>query len=186
LAASGAACATQYIFVTSSTSSGNLGGLEGADDRCNMHAASGSLSAPLNLTWRALLSVNGVVDAKDRFIWSGPLYDVSGSLVTNDPGTWPWVSAGSSTLHRDENGAVSAASYAWTGTTAAGVAKGAGFDCNGWTPDSVNAQGWSGETGFFPISNWIDSFADNCDSTYQGLYCVSIDDHIFVDGFEST
>lgn len=187
LAVEGPACAeTHYIFVTSSAYDGNLGGLPGADALCDVHAANGSLTAPLNRNWTALLSVAGVVDAKDRIIWSGPLYDITGLLVTNDPGTWPWNSAGSSSLGRDENGDFSAPSYVWTGTTSLGVAKGADYDCNDWTAGSSSANGWSGETGAFPDSYWIDSFGNSCGDPFFALYCVSVvvQDTIFASDFE--
>ena len=72
------------FFVTSSTASGsgNLGGLSGADQRCQ--ALAKSTSAP-NRTWRAYLSTNGAggVNARDR-IGNGPWYNVKGVLVAQN------------------------------------------------------------------------------------------------------
>ncbi len=72
------------FFVTSSTASGsgNLGGLTGADQRCQ--ALAKSTSAP-NRTWRAYLSTNGAggVNARDR-IGNGPWYNVKGVLIAQN------------------------------------------------------------------------------------------------------
>lgn len=179
-----AAPPSHRIFVTSVAYDGDLGGLSGADSLCQGHANSGSLTASLGYTWRALLSVNLVVDAKDRFVWSGPLADVTGEVVTNDPGVWPWSDDGDSTLDVDENGDPSPDAFAWSGSTIAGVSKGAGFDCAGWTNGTGAENGWAGETGYFPDSNWFDSFASGCGDAWYSVYCVS-DAKVFSDDFES-
>jgi hypothetical protein len=178
--------ASHYIFLTSVTYQGDLGGLSGADALCASHAASGSLTSQLNVTWRALLSIHGVVDAKDRVSWAGAVYDVSGDLATNDAGAWPWVQNGPSTIDVDENGDPPPDSYVWTGSDVNGTSVGPGYDCNGWTDGTSAYDGWSGETGNFDNSTWIDSFGNQCDDEWFSLYCVSeSDDLIFADGFES-
>lgn len=71
------------FFVTSSTSgTGNLGGLSGADQRCQELAKSAGLP---NRAWRAYLSTSGPggVSARDR-IGSGPWYNVKGMLVAQN------------------------------------------------------------------------------------------------------
>ena len=68
------------FFVTSSTSgTGNLGGLNGADQRCQELAKSSGLPGR---AWRAYLSTSGPggVNARDR-IGNGPWYNVKGVLV---------------------------------------------------------------------------------------------------------
>src|SRR5262245_24341653 len=89
------------IFLTSIAYDGDLGGLDGADALCQLHADNGKLTQPLGRTWKALLSIDAIVDARNRVVWRGPLYDVTGLLVTNDPGAWPWVQDGTSTLEVD-------------------------------------------------------------------------------------
>ena len=71
------------FFVTSSgTGSGNLGGLTGADQRCQQLAK--ATSAP-NRTWRAYLSTSGPggVNARDR-IGKGPWYNTKGVLIASN------------------------------------------------------------------------------------------------------
>jgi len=71
------------FFVTSSgTGSGNLGGLAGADQRCQQLAK--ATTAP-NRAWRAYLSTNGQggVNARDR-IGKGPWYNTKGVLIASN------------------------------------------------------------------------------------------------------
>jgi hypothetical protein len=71
------------FFITSSTSgTGNLGGLAGADKVCQQLAK--STSAPTR-NWRAYLSTSGQggVNARDR-IGKGPWYNVKGQLIAQN------------------------------------------------------------------------------------------------------
>ena len=68
------------FFVTSAGSgTGDLGGLSGADQRCQQLAKATGAG---NRTWRAYLSTNGPggVNARDR-IGAGPWYNVKGVLI---------------------------------------------------------------------------------------------------------
>lgn len=162
-----------FIFATLAEYGGNLGGLAGADAKCAAVAAAGSLTGPKVLTWKAVLSTKTgtQVDAKDRFVWTGPLYDIGGTIVTFDPSTWPWVGvANGSSIRKDENGGIPG-SYAATGTNADGTANAA--DCNAWTSGASTSFAITGEIGNFPSSNWVNSFTSGCDATYFELYCIS-------------
>lgn len=72
------------FFVTSSGSGhgGNLGGLAGADARCQALA---SVAGAGNKTWHAYLSTQGpnAVNARDR-IGSGPWYNAKGELIARN------------------------------------------------------------------------------------------------------
>ena len=70
------------FFVTSSTHSGNLGGLSGADAECQRLGAAAGAG---DRTWRAYLSTQGTqsvpaVNARDR-IGSGPWYNANGVMI---------------------------------------------------------------------------------------------------------
>lgn len=68
------------FFITSSGSgTGDLGGLAGADQRCQALAKAAGAG---NRTWRAYLSTSGPggVTARDR-IGAGPWYNVKGALI---------------------------------------------------------------------------------------------------------
>ena len=72
------------FFVTSAGSGhgGNLGGLEGADLRCQALA---TVAGAGDKTWRAYLSTQGAnaVNARDR-IGSGPWHNANGALIANN------------------------------------------------------------------------------------------------------
>jgi hypothetical protein len=73
------------FFVTSSTHSGNLQGLEGADNICQTLASEVGQGSK---TWRAYLSTHGTretpaVNARDR-IGSGPWYNANGVLIASN------------------------------------------------------------------------------------------------------
>lgn len=70
------------FFVTSSTHSGDLGGLQGADATCQSLAEAAGVG---DRTWKAYLSAHGTrkslaVNARDR-IGSGPWYNAKGVLI---------------------------------------------------------------------------------------------------------
>jgi hypothetical protein len=81
----GAAAQQQMSFFITSAGSGmggNLGGLAGADARCQALAA---VAGAGNLTWRAYLSTQGpnAVNARDR-IGNGPWYNANGDLIARN------------------------------------------------------------------------------------------------------
>ena len=84
LAASSVGAQEMSFFVTSAGSGegGNLGGLAGADARCQALA---SVAGAGNKTWRAYLSTQGPgsVNARDR-IGTGPWYNASGEMIAED------------------------------------------------------------------------------------------------------
>ncbi len=77
--------APMTFFVTSTTHSGNLGGLEGADSECQRLAEAAGAG---NHTWRAYLSTHGnnteaAVNARDR-IGNGPWHNAKGVKIADD------------------------------------------------------------------------------------------------------
>jgi hypothetical protein len=133
---SGTLTPTMGFFVTSTgsgASGGNLGGLPGADAKCQALAATKGFGAK---TWKAYLSVEGI-DARDR-IGTGPWYNQKGTLIA------PNLSA----LHAsdipvadavDENGAFVPASEhdILTGSKNDGTSEGS--NCNAWTSNATSA-----------------------------------------------
>jgi hypothetical protein len=84
MAGSSAVAQEMSFFVTSAGSGhgGNLGGLAGADARCQALA---SVAGAGDKTWRAYLSTQGpnTVDARDR-IGSGPWYNATGEMIAEN------------------------------------------------------------------------------------------------------
>jgi hypothetical protein len=70
------------FFVTSEDGTGNLGGLAGADAKCQRLAAAAGAG---DRTWRAYLSTQGpgAVNARDR-IGAGPWHNAKGEIIANN------------------------------------------------------------------------------------------------------
>jgi hypothetical protein len=155
------------IFVTSSTYSGNLGGVSGADDKCRQVA----INAGLVRTYKAIISTSSS-DASNRLLISGNIYVVTGAdsrtLVANS-GTDLWNTDSvnlNTTVNVDENYSVVAVTP-WTGTTASG---GAGTDlCSDWSSTSGNGDvGLTSSAG----SQWVENTFVSCGQSHP-LYCIS-------------
>jgi hypothetical protein len=99
------------LFVTSDTSTtGNLGGLTGADARCQRLAAAVGQGSK---TWHAYLSAeNPPVNAIDR-IGPGPYYNVAGTMVAADKASLH-ARAGDSAIFLTEKGGK--VNGQWTGS----------------------------------------------------------------------
>ena len=130
------------FFVSSSTSpNGNLGGLSGADSRCQSLAAAVGAGGR---TWRAYLSTS-TVDARDR-IGSGPWRNATGAVVANNVNELH-SRTGDAALFVDERG--NRINGQWTGSPApnqhdvltGSTADGrvmAGLTCSDWTSSSAS------------------------------------------------
>lgn len=166
-----------FIFVTSTAFNGNLGGLAGADTLCNNAGTSGQLTGGLDKTWKALLSMTTggtTINVKDRFVWTGPLYNVKNEKVVQDPSSWPWVATSASAdININQSGGPPGDAFAWSGSSIDGMAR-PNLDCNGWTDESQSFNGWEGQTGSFPQNKgWFDANMSSCNPQTFSLYCVS-------------
>jgi hypothetical protein len=174
------------FFVTSTTSvTGNLGGLAGADSTCQRLAAAIGQSGR---TWRAYLSVerdasnnNQVTHARDR-IGTGPWYNVNLVLVANNL-TELHSRTGDANVFVDERG--QRINGQWTGSPApvehdiltGSNADGtllAGMTCGDWTSDSPALAAQIGHSDGMgpnqntaaPLSSWNSAHANqNCANT---------------------
>jgi len=199
-AGAGGAAATTTFFVTSDTSkTGNLGGLSGADARCQALAAAAGFGAH---TFHAYLSVehdvnnaNMAVNARDR-IGTGPWYNALGVLLAQDV-TALHALSGNPDLFVDEKGHKINGQYAGsatplehdilTGSSSAGMVL-ADETCADWTSSSASLTaevGHSdglgpGATSDPPYNSWNaahvnGSCADTAPKGGAGrLYCFAI------------
>jgi hypothetical protein len=168
LAASAAAWAQQaeepkppmgFFIASTVPTTGNLGGLEGADRICQDLAAAAGAG---ERTWRAYLSTQATegaaaVNARDR-IGDGPWHNVNGDLIAAN------VYDLHGDFERDRNNLIKSTALDETGATingrgdqpnqhdiltgsdSFGRAWPAGEDrtCANWTSDSADARGWVG------------------------------------------
>ena len=163
------------VFVTSSRSNGNLGGLAGADAECNARADAAGLTGH----YKAWLS-DASASPSSRFVPSNcPYYRVDGVRVASD---WDDLTDGTlaAPISLDENGVSRARSgfasseLVWTNTDTDGTAIGTdtGATCGDWTL----GNGTSGSKGGIldeSDNDWTYSpiFTAYCNDQKR-LYCI--------------
>jgi hypothetical protein len=125
------------VFVTSTSHSGALGGVVGADALCQKAAQSKSLTG----TFRAWIS-DGATDARSRITASGPWYTVHEdhlAFFASDLEGAPKADLLTESSNRPQS---LGKDGVWTDSDAQG--KRSGKDCAGWTSDKVDATGATG------------------------------------------
>jgi hypothetical protein len=182
----GPAANAMSFFVTSTTSvTGNLGGLAGADATCQRLAAAAGAG---NRTWRAYLSVerdpgngNNPADARSR-IGSGPWINANGVMIANTVAELH-ARPGNADLFVDERGRRINGQWAaspgpvehdiLTGSNSDGTLMRA-FTCNDWTSAAADVQAQVGHSdGLGPggssagaLASWNSAHANqNCANT---------------------
>jgi hypothetical protein len=155
----------KVIFVSSMSYAGNLGGLAGADAKCQLLATAAGVSG----AFKAWLS-DATHDARDRLFHApGPYLAVNSVVIAAN---WNELVSGvlETAAYYDENGFIGAAGYAWTGTAADGTESGHGTDCQNWTS---SASSVSGDTGLTMNSGpmWTSAQTATCNKL-EHLYCL--------------
>lgn len=165
------------VFVTGTTYNGNLGGLSGADAKCQARADAANFGG----TWKAWLS-DGSTSAASKLNHSAGPYklakDSLNSIVANNWDDLVDSSALAYPIVADEFGKYWTSYLVWTNTDVKGqintspVSQGTGH-CNNWTSTSSSDVGRMGSiTKDSP--NWTadpNGLYKPCDSTFMHLYC---------------
>ena len=158
------------VFVTSTTYTGSLGGVSGANSKCATQATAGGLSG----TYKAWIAVTaGVDDPATTFTHpNGPYNLVGGTTIANG---WAGLTSGTllASISKDETGATVAVTHAWSNVWIDGGAKSGGSDnsnnCTGWTSANSGRFGEGGDTD--QTGNyWADGVNTTCNNSYR-LYC---------------
>lgn len=149
------------VFITSTTYTGNLGGLAGADALCQSSASAASLGG----NWKAWLSTSSDAAADRLEQFSGPYLNLDGSLVANG---WSDLTDGTLVHHirNTEWGTSPPAVYsgyagAWSNTFADGSAD--VNDCSEWTSSSSSLYSLMG-------LSYVDAVPNEW-SRWTGVYC---------------
>ena len=161
------------MFVTSQVFTGDLGGLDGADAKCQAAAQAADLSG----TFRAWLS-SSTVSALERFVHSGVPYRlVNGKEIASN---WDDLTDGTLAMGIDVSELKGAPgkgthtcmpdslSIVWTGTKETGAPVGGEYFCDGWV--SPTGSGYAGAAGSAD-STWTANCLPQC-SDQAALYCV--------------
>lgn len=158
--------AAKYIFVTSTSYDGNLGGVSGADDKCQAHADLAGLPG----TYLAWIS-DGTDTPDSRFNENPGIYKLTDeTTIATD---WADLIDGtlSTAIDLDESGNA-APSSAWTDVEDDGTdnTTNATDRCQNWTSNTSGNDGRRGSTSS-TTSTWTSTATSSCDNTYA-LYCV--------------
>lgn len=158
----------RYVFVTSDTFSGDLGGHQGADEKCQAAASSAGLSG----MFRAWLSTS-TEDPVDALVQSAvPYRRLDGMQVAQN---WPDLIDGmlDTPINLTEKmtfvpGPVCDSRAAWTASFANGTEYDAGKTCSDWTSNSGTTTGGNpNET----TGAWSHGCPLSC-ASLASLYCV--------------
>lgn len=160
------------IFITSSGHTGNLGGLAGADARCQTLAAAAGLSG----TYKSWLS-DGFTAAKDRLVHSSAPYKlVDGTIIANN---WTDLTDGAllAPINKSESGSLLLDRPVFASTASDGSQAGGAY-CADWTteqpaepPCSIGAFGYGDNT---RIDSWwthVPAGGCICGQNWS-LYCI--------------
>ncbi|MDF1562486.1 MAG: hypothetical protein P1V51_05555 [Deltaproteobacteria bacterium] len=134
---------TGLVFITSTQYTGNLGGVSGANQKCQQHAVNAGLPG----TYKAWISGTGYSPGTQLRQWTAPIVLRDGTVVVND---WPDLldSSISHGIDQDELGNPGPAmsspgcGHAYTGTWPSGGAVSATWRCAEWTADTGQASVW--------------------------------------------
>lgn len=149
-------------FVSSTLTTGNIGGLTGADDLCNKAAAAAGLPGK----YTAWLSTT-TVDAIDRITANGPWHLVNGTEVAKDKADLVKGTL-AKRFDKDEKGNTPPPEEdrVWTGTGPNG--RFSSSDCNGW-----GGTGGKGLVGEAEQTNggWTSLVEESCTEVNR-VYCL--------------
>jgi hypothetical protein len=154
---------TKRVFVSSTLQNGNLGGLSGADQRCNQLAQAAGLPG----TFMAWLSTD-TVDAKARMTGAGPwsLVGETEVAVTRAQLETPPISR---PIRKDERGNV-VSGLVWTGTNADG--RFLDDDCGDWTAQTGFDHAATGDS-IVAQSYWTAATPRGCQNALR-IYCFQL------------
>lgn len=154
------------VFATSEAYDGALGGLSGADAKCQSAADAAKLGGKF-LAWLA----DGVKGPWDRLSPLKTLYQrVDGELLADS-----WEALQKPMLKAaivDEHGMALSQQTAWTGLSSAGVL-GAKGHCKAWTSADGLDKGDFGVFSASPGDDWQGNNSDSCAATMH-LLCFEV------------
>lgn len=158
---------TKLVFVTSTGFTANLGGLAGADDKCNSLAAAAGLPG----TYLAWLS-DGTNSPDTRFNKSTNPYirAFDSATVAND---YADLTDGAliNPIVLDENGTSAGPARVWTNVSPNGTTDSGSHHCFSWRSTSGSIIGLTG-TASLPDSRWTKKSAAICAAQFTSrLYC---------------
>jgi hypothetical protein len=149
----------RFVFVSSTQTTGDLGGVAGADMSCTTFA----VNAGLGGVWMAWVST-GASAASSRLTSAGPWYLVTGARVAASKAALAGNAALEHPIDRDEQGVQRISSPVWTGTGLGNFG-----DCSSWTSPLASIMAETGSTQYASLQ-WQQLGSAACSTTHR-LYC---------------
>ena len=165
-------CNDDYVrmFITSQTWTGNLGGISGADAKCQTAASNAGHTG----TFRAWISDSSAGPGSDYYYYKhdGPYVNYNDQMIAID------FNRLTDTLSTDlytppnvtELATTQASTYAWTHVYFDGQADASQHSCNGFTSASSSDRGMTGQP-TSTSSSWTRFGTQYCDNAYP-IYCL--------------
>ncbi len=156
-------CESKTAFVSSQISSGNLGGISGADATCTSLASSAGLSGSY-LSWLA----DGTTSPALRFAQASvPYVLVDGTVIADD---WSDLTDGSldAAISLTEL-SQTVSSSVWSNVQFNGTSAGFGLECGGWASSSSGLITFTGASSA-TSSAWTNGGLDFCSGSNR-IYC---------------
>jgi hypothetical protein len=167
----GAALTHQTLFVTSTHYTGSIGSLGAADTHCINVVSTGSVTASLGGTWKAVMSDSGTSALSRITLHAGiPIKNTFGeTLKSNAANLWDGSALLNGVTYDEDAELAGAPSSVWTGTSDSGVYSGSA--CTDWTDGTFGTNGTSGD---LSVGNlWISAMQANCNSS-DHIYCINM------------
>lgn len=161
---SGSAPSGRRVFVTSQSYTGDLGGLAGADQKCQLAATTAGLGG----TWRAWLTVLGAT-VSSRISETPPWSDLRGAELFASESARDNALPGFA-LDRDEFGRTLGDVRVWTNAWSTALPQTA--DCVAWTNATAGQTGAVGAPAATIPGRWAANFESLSCQTPAHLYCV--------------
>ena len=156
------------VFVTSVSFNGNLGGLKGADDKCQAQADDPASIVPSG-TYLAWLS-DGTDSPNTRFTKSSHPYLLPDGTKIAENYTDLTDGSIQHFINIDPTGKTVGQNPFWTGTNQDGTTAQPIRTCNGWMDLYTNAYGMIGSTGH-TLTTWSSQSMQNCKTQRNRLAC---------------
>lgn len=153
------------VFVTSTTYNGNLGGVQGSNDKCQARAAAAGLAG----TYLAWISTGAGDQPSSTFTQSTTGYiQVEGTKVAD---SWADLTDGDldTAINVNEFGQNTAATNVWTNVASSGATKASASTCLNWTDGTAGNSGHRGSN-TSATATWTDAGTTACNNARR-LYC---------------
>lgn len=159
----------KIVFITSQTYTGELGGLQGADAKCQTLANAAGLTG----TYRAWLSTQGI-NAIDRITDKlYPYTTLDGGLVANSINEliyFPQHPSSHIIIDEHDDSVLTQNRFVWTGTNPDGTTAQPLTNCDDWTSALGTKFGVAGNSEPLGTGDWTYDIYSAC-NLHRSLYC---------------